>query len=141
MLIDQMHHEVDLRIDKIASQDRPDLYPNEKDDYLNRSINEFVSERYIVNSKSGSGFETNQKMIDSLRNLHIKSPVPQAVLTPTDLGNGMYELQLSNLTYRYLFLTSAEITITNSSNCTKVIDHKNWQIDDTKTLFTEPSYD
>jgi hypothetical protein len=124
MLIDQMHHEVKLRVDRIASQDRPDLYPNEIDDYLNRAIQHFIDTRYETDNQKRFGFETNQVRIDELRNLHIKAPMVQPVIIPIDHGNGIYEIQLGTLAERYLFLTKCELTIVKG-NCYKTIDHKN----------------
>lgn len=126
-------------MDRIASQDRPDLYPNEIDDYLNRAIQSFIDTRYETDNQKKSGFETNQARIDELKNLHIKSPMVQPVLTPIDHGNGIYEIQLGTLIYRYLFLTKCQLKIVNN-NCSKTIDHKSWQIDDVKTTFSDPSY-
>jgi hypothetical protein len=139
MLIDQMHHELKLRVDKIESQDRPDLYPNEIDDYLNRAISYFVEDTYKPDPRKKEGFETNQKKIEELRNLHIKSPMVQPVMIPIDHGNGIYEIMLGGLAYRYFLLTSCRITIVNN-NCSKTVDHKNWQIDDKKTSLTDPSF-
>ena len=104
MLIDEMHYVFELGLDRVASQDRPDMYPNEKDNYLNRAIAEFVKDRYgFVESQRKLGFETDQERISNLTNLHIKSPVLQPALTPIDLGNGQYELRLSSLLHRYMF--------------------------------------
>ena len=139
MLIDEFHYEFDLRLDRVASQDRPDFYDNERDSYFNRAIKRFTKDRYGIDNPKKFGFETNQERISNLMSLHIKYPV-QAALTPTYRGNGIYELRLSDLEYPYLFLTSARVTI-EKNKCTKTIDHKNWQVDDRKNTFHEPNYD
>jgi hypothetical protein len=131
MLIDEMHYRFDLEVDRVASQDRPDILPPEKDDYLNRAINIFVKDRYGFDNPKKEGFETSQERISSLMNLHIKSPELQTGLTPINLGNGLYEIRLSSLSYRYLFLTSAKVMI-RKGQCVKTIDHTMWQIDDKK---------
>jgi len=139
MLIDEFHYEFDLRLDRVASQDRPDFYDNEKDSYLNRAIKKFTKDRYGTDNPKKFGFETNQERISNLMSLHIKYPVQPAII-PVNQGNGIYEIRLRDTEYPYLFLTSAKVLI-EKDNCTKTIDHKNWQIDDRKNTFNEPNYD
>lgn len=140
MLIDEMHFRFNKGLDRVASQDRPDMLPNEIDDYLNRAILEFVKDRYGNLNQIKVGFETNQERISNLMSLHIKSPGPQMPLQATELRNGFYELTLNDLTYKYLFLTSAKLLITKN-NCDKMIDYTAWQVDDNKNTFNEPSYE
>jgi hypothetical protein len=139
MLIDEMHYEFDLRLDRVASQDRPDFYDNEKDAYLNRAIEFIIQKWYGTDNPKKTGFETNQERISNLMTLHIEYPVQQA-LTPTLHAGGKYEIRLRDLIFPYLFLTSARVII-EKDKCTKTIDHTNWQIDDRKNTFNEPSYD
>lgn len=152
MLIDEMHFRFNLGLDRVASQDRPDMYPNEIDNYLNRAILEFIKDRYgfsTVSSRTkggGSttrnfgGFETNQERISNLMTLHIKSPNVQPAVSPVNNVDGIYEVRLSSLLNRYLFLTSAKVKI-SKDGCSKTVDHKNWQIDDMKNTFNEPNFD
>lgn len=146
MRIEQMHYNFELGLDRVASNDRPDFMPWEIDEYLNKGIWKFLTDRYSFLNKFKLGFETNQTVIDQLSSLHIKSPEIQPALTPIDLGNGRYEVRLSALgnningqLFRYLFLTAAEVTI-KKGECTKKIRHTQWQIDDRKTSFTQPSW-
>lgn len=145
MRIDQMHYNFELELDRVSSNDRPDFMPWEIDEYLNKAIWKFVKTRYGINQQK-SGFETNQKRIDELSSLHIKSPEVQPPLTPINLGNGRWEVRLSSLGnningqyFRYLFLTAAEVVI-KKGKCTKRIRHTQWQMDDRKTMFTESSW-
>ena len=140
MLIDEMHYRFDLTLDRVASQDRPDFYANEKDDYLNRAILKFVKDRYGADNEKKFGFETNQERISNLMTLHIKSPELQPGINPLALTNGLYEVRLSSLLYRYLFLTSAKVLI-KKGECTKTIDYTSWQIDDRKTVFSDASFE
>jgi len=139
MLINEMHYEFDLRLDRVASQDRPDFYPNERDAYLQRAITKWVKDRYGVDNPKKTGFETNQERISNLMTLHIKYPV-QPLLTPISAGTGRYELRLSSLAHPYLLLTSARVNI-YKDGCTKTIDSKSWQIDDKKNTFNEPNFE
>lgn len=141
MLIDEMHYVFELGLDRVASQDRPDMYPNEKDNYLNRAIIEFTKDRYgFVEANRKLGFETDQERISNLTNLHIKSPMVQPALVPIDLGNGHYEVRLSSLAHRYMYLTAAELKI-RKGVCDKSLRHTAWQIDDLKTVYSDPSFD
>jgi hypothetical protein len=145
MRIDQMHYNFELELDRVASNDRPDFMPWEIDEYLNKAIWKFVKTRYGI-SQTKFGFETNQKRIDELSSLHIKSPEVQPPVIPINLGNGRWEVRLSSLGnnlngqyFRYLFLTAAEVVI-RKGNCTKKIRHTSWQTDDRKLSLTEPSW-
>ena len=140
MLIDEMHFEFELRLDRIASQDREDLFPAERDAYLNRAILFFAKDRYNDDNAKRFGFETNQERISNLANLHIKSPYLQPAVVPIQIADGLYELKLNSLLHRYLFLTSAKVKITKD-NCSKTIDAISWQIDDVKTVYSQPSFD
>jgi len=139
MLIDEMHYRFEEEIDKIATNDRPEFLPNQRDNYLQRAIWIFLKERYNI-SQSGNAFETNQNRISELANLHIKSPELQPAVTPTSIGNGRYEIRLNTLAHRYLFLTQAKI-LTRKNNCDRMMDLKLIQVDDKKLLYEEPSFD
>lgn len=141
MLIDEMQHRLDLELDRLASQDRPDLYPNEKDDIINRAIYQWLKDRFEFDPNTKKGFETNNRAISSLMSLHIKSnPGSQNGLIPINLNTGLYEIRLNNLLHEFMFLTSAKVKISNN-NCDKVIDNKQWQIDDNKNAYNEPNFD
>jgi len=139
MLIDEMHFEFELRIDRVASQDRPDFYDNEIDAYINRAIKKFVKARYGTDNPKKTGFETNQERISNLMSLHVKYPV-QPALVPMNSGNGIYEVRLKDLAFPYLFLTSARTTI-KKDECIETIDYKSWQVDDRKNTFNEPNFE
>ena len=122
MRIEQAHYQFELLYDRVASNDRPDFMPWEKDEFLNSAQWIFLEDRYQL-SKLRKGFEVDQKTISELSNLHIKSPELQPSVTPIILGNGRYEVRLNDLGnningqyFRYLFLTKATITI-QKGNC------------------------
>ena len=140
MDIKQLHYEFKLECNKIDSNDRPDLLPAEVDAYLNKGIWLWVKARY-GSLQPVRGFETDQLRISNLASLHIKSPELQAGITPSSLGNGIYEVNLSNLAYDYFVLTRARVDIakdgcTSSNDLIKVIE-----TDDRADLrFIKPSY-
>lgn len=146
MLVDQMHYNFYLELDRVASNDRPDLMPWEVDEYLNKAISLFVKQRFNFQESVKRGFESDTKRIADLASLHIKSPELQPMLVPTHLGNGNYEVRLDDLGrgisgqfFRYLFVTSIKARI-RKDDCVKTIDTIAWQIDDTKTWFNCPSW-
>lgn len=154
MLIDQMHYEFDLMYDRVASNERADIIAQQKDAFLNQAIDIFVKTRYnfdkfLVQGKSPQevGFETNQYRIDELASLHIKSPELQPEITPASVVDDVYEFRLNDLGnningqyFRYLFTTKIVLKV-KKENCIKYIDGYNWQIDDRKTHFNDPSFD
>jgi hypothetical protein len=146
MRIEQMHYNFKLGVDRVASNDRPDFAPWEIDEYLNSAIMEFLKIRYNFNDKKNA-FEVDQYRMSELSNLHIKSPELQPAVTPTSLGNGLYEVRLDSLGnningqyFRYLFLTKAVLTI-QKNNCQKKIRLNLYQTDDFKTFFNQPDWD
>jgi hypothetical protein len=145
MRIEQAHYQFELLWDRVASNDRPDFMPWEKDEFLNNAQWLFLEDRYQLN-KLRKGFEVDQLTISELSNLHIKSPELQPVVTPINLGNGRYEVRLDDLGnningqyFRYLFLTKAEITIIKNG-CSKKVRLKLHQTDDLKTTFNQPDW-
>ena len=146
MRIEQAHYQFELLYDRVASNDRPDFMPWEKDEFLNSAQWTFLEQRYKL-SKLRTGFEVDQMTISELSNLHIKSPELQPSITTINLGNGKYEVRLDDLGnningqyFRYLFLTKASITI-KKGDCTKKIRLKIHQTDDSKTTFNQPDWD
>jgi len=113
MRVDEMHYNFRLLSDKVDSHDRRNFVPWEVDMLLWLATMSVVKSRYDVSKSTARGFETDQKRITDLSNLHIKSPELQDPLVPTYLGEGRYELNLNELGnninnggyYRYMFLT------------------------------------
>lgn len=136
MQIDQAHFQFQLLSDRIASNDRPDFNPAEIDEFLNLATINFIKLRYGVDRINASklGFEKNQKSIEELATLHIKSPEIQPEIYPIPNAynqQGLYEFKLNDLGnningqyFRYLFLTKLELKI-KKGNCIKTIDVKN----------------
>jgi hypothetical protein len=155
MLIDQAHYQIRLLVDRLASNDRPDFLDSEIDEAYNMAHMEFIKTRYNIDKSvftdksrlmNTLGFETNQKRIDELASIHVKSPEVQPAITPIILGNGLYEFRLNDLGnningqyFRYLYLTKIVLTI-KKGNCLKTIDGLVWQIDNRKTSYSASSW-
>lgn len=132
MNIVQMHHEVKLQCNKVDTLNNADFLPYQIDAYIQRGIWIWVKDRIRE-------FEESQGRLDNLGNLHIKSPAKQPVVTPTSIGNGLYEYNLNNLDYPYFRLTKVETTI-QSGTCSKKITTKQFQTDDEYNVYTEPNF-
>jgi hypothetical protein len=147
MRIDEMHYNFRLLSDKVDSQDRRNFTPWEVDMLLWLATMSVVKSRYDVSKSTARGFETDQKRITDLSNLHIKSPELQEPLVPIYLGEGRYELNLNELGnninnggyYRYLFLTKAIAEI-KKNGCTKLCEVTLQQIDERRTKYNTPNY-
>jgi hypothetical protein len=139
MLINEMHYRFKQELDRVDSNDRPDFLPWEIDAYLYKGILLFVKDRYGVHNKIKEGFESNEMRTENLRNLHIKSPESQAPVVPQLIYDGYYEVNLNQLEFRFMFLTDAYIEA-DKDGCTGFCDAKQWQTDDVKTTYTQPSF-
>lgn len=70
MTIDQMHIQLQLRLQKINSNAFDNFIEEERDEYLNLAISRFVKNRFMPESNyMGEGFEQSQKRYDDLRTL------------------------------------------------------------------------
>lgn len=146
MRIEQAHYQFELLHDRVASNDRPDFMPWEKDEFLNNAQWIFLEDEYKLSSLR-KGFEIDQYTISELSNLHIKSPELQPSIIPINLGNGKYEVRLNDLGnningqyFRYLILTKADVTI-KRDNCIKKTRLTLHQTDDIKTTFSQADWD
>lgn len=146
MRIDQMHYNFLIELDRVAANDRPDMMPWEIDEYLNKAITKFVKNRYGFNDQVKRGFETDQSRIQAVGSLHIKSPEVQPAVVIPMVSPGIYELRLNRLGeniagqfFRLMYLTKLRVKI-RKDDCDKTIDAAPWQIDDSKTLYTMPSW-
>lgn len=146
MKIQQMHYNFKLELDRVDSLDRPDFYPWQVDEYLNKAILLFAKQRYKVDPRIRKGFETDQARISELANLHIKSPGLQPPVAPIKLSDGLYEVRLDDLGndidgqyFRYMYMTEAYVKA-RKDGCTKNIGLTLWQSDDDSTMYADPSW-
>lgn len=123
MLMDIFHYEWKRKRDKVDSQDRRDYTDAEIDASINEAILQFCQTRYSGNNPKQTGFEVTQQRIDDLSTLVIKSPMKQPLLTAhkVDLDEGIYEYQLSDLTYPYMHYLRARAKVTGCATPIDVI--------------------
>ena len=140
MLINQMHSEFKLRGDSIDSQAFPDFVPMEIDAFLNLAINLVTKHTYKVDPL-GSGFEVDEDKIEKLSTLHILSPEKQGAVTPSSLGNGVYEVNLSDsLDYSFWWVTKVDAVVTKENGGSKIIRCRPKKVDQLEDSFSRPSY-
>lgn len=146
MTIEELHYDLKYKLDKVDSLDTDNILPAEIDWILNEAINLFVKQRYDKNNPKKLGFEGNQKRIDDLKTLVIKSPSQQPAVVPVNVGNNTYEVKLSSLNYEYLFLVRLTTKL-NKTNCGyKVVSPEESEHDDLNTVllndpFRKPSFE
>lgn len=117
MTAQELHYEFKLKMDRVDSLSQQDFNVAEIDWLLNEAQLVFVKRRYsgLSNSKR-RGFENTQKRIDDLSTLVVKYP-EQPALTATLLDTGVYEVDLDDTEYNYLFLVDAYLDLTVDENC------------------------
>jgi len=136
----EMHYDFDLKIDRVASLSKEDFNSAERDWLLNEAQWVFLKQRYGINNIKRTGFEGSQKRIDDLSFLHIKYPLQPTV--PLISHSGVYELDLSDLKYDYLFLTRAWVNYEDTTcGTTTSMTIKETENDDLNRALDDPFND
>jgi len=137
MTLLEMHFDFDLKKDRIASMANANYTSAEKDWLFREASWVILKQRYGINNNQRAGFESNQKRIDDLSWLHIKYPnQPGIELIVHD--NNVYELDLSELSYPYLFLTRGWVEILKPDCPTTTAKLKLIQNDDLLHALEDP---
>lgn len=140
MLIERMHYEFGLRFDQVDSQSRPDFTPLERDTFLNNAIREFIKKRFGLDPQTKVGFETDSDTITALSTLHVESPQIQPAITPNDLSDGIYSVDIEDLENEPWFVTKVQVKATKEDCPIKKIDCRYKPIDQLNDRFSTPSY-
>lgn len=140
MLIDRMHYEFEVRFDQVNNQTKPDFTPLERDTFLNNAIREFVKKRFGLDPQTKVGFESDSDTIRALSTLHIESPQVQPEITPNDLTDGIYSVDLDDLEEDAWFITKVEVRATKENCPSKKIACRYKPIDQLNDRFSTPSY-
>lgn len=134
MTATEAHYAFKLAMDRVDSATNQHFFPQEIDFFLNEAQLLFVHEFYTASSNpKNEGFEQTQKRFDDLSTL----VVSQGPLTPTALGNSMYELKLSSLTEPYLHFVSAKAVV-SAKNCLTTYPLRLVQHDDLFEAIKDP---
>ena len=90
MTIEEMHDNVQLRVQKIDSNSYENILDEEVDVYLNKAIDQFIKDRLEPRSnRFGLGFEQSVKRTEDLRTLIKRSEVDTEEVT-TDVIEGVF---------------------------------------------------
>jgi len=103
----EMQYDFKVKADKVDSLQNQNFEVYDVDWLLNQSQLYFLKQRAGLNNLYQSGFEKIQKRVDDLSTLVVKFPL-QPAITPTSLGNGIYEVELADLAYDYFQLERIE---------------------------------
>lgn len=145
MTVKEMHYDLSLRIDKIDSLHYDNLLAPEKDVYLNRAQIMLIKQKYGLNNNYFQGFEENQKRIEDLKILLVKScnnGACESPLTPVyfDSIKGIYRYNLNELTKgKYMIYISSYVQISNN-DCLLDITPRVTQHDDIYTSLQDDNY-
>lgn len=137
MTIAQLHYDFKMKLDKVDSMSREDFNPAEIDWLLYEASWVWVKNRYGQNNPKQSGFETSQKRITDLANLHVTYP-EQPPISATKLNNFLFEVNLSSFEYEYFLLTKLDATITKGSCTKQAYEIKEIQTDDLQEFLRDP---
>jgi hypothetical protein len=114
MTISQMHLSFDRVADIVATLGYPGLEAEEKDFFINRSIERFCKTRYSGNNVKGEGFGQSQKRIEDLRTILRRNPVSNNVLLQLSTTEWLYTLPTGvgvGVDHKYWLMVSANVVI------------------------------
>lgn len=99
MDISRIHYETKFRFNKLNSNHKGDLFPEQIDDAINKVSDDYVEIFYSGNATKEYklGFEVTQQRVDMLSSL----VVPEKSISPTLVRTNVYKVALNNLTPKY----------------------------------------
>lgn len=124
MKIEDMHHTIDDKLNKLNVQRYDAILPDQKDMFINEAIDEFISK--AVNSLKNmtrEGFQESQNRLDDLRTLHVSKVDSQ--IEPIMIYPNFSEFEIPE-DYLHLIDLSARLTydckgISTNSTSTEII--------------------
>lgn len=146
MTVQELHYDFKLKLDKVDSQQKRNLKDWEVDWFLNDAIQVFLNQVVGGNNIRLTGFEQEQRRIDDVRTLVIKSPSSlQPGLPLITINTSLYELPLSSLgivnnvkLYDYYQLIRLRIDISKPGCANKNIGVTQVQHDDLDEAYLSP---
>ncbi len=114
MLVQEMHLQFKLAIDKIDSLNNPDLLPEEIDVYLSDAQEQFIVQRAYGNNQKRETLEETQKRVKDLQSLTKNAEIIPLASAPENKPNGVFvELPLD---YRYAINEEVLAAYTDCNN-------------------------
>lgn len=115
MNIQSLHYDFKVKSDKVDSLKNRNFLPAEIDWMLNTAIEEFVDNKY-------GDFESKQDLVDQLSSLTIKCPTSeQPPMVVSLVSDGVYQMKLNNLSFRYLHLVRLNVLATKEGCSSRLI--------------------
>jgi len=151
MTVEEQHIDFKRKLNKVDSQNYRNFRPEEIDLYLNEGQELFIKKRLNRNNIYQVGFETTQKRIEDLRDIHVKFEGDSVQpLAPTLISTNVYTFSLAGLglvndKLKYLYKTRVSFKGTKGT-CTAVdLDGVAAQTDDLNEIlrseFYNPSFE
>ena len=140
MTITEMVYDFKLKLDKVDTEQKRNLKDWEVDWLLNDAIQVFLNQVVGGNNIRLTGFEEEQRRIDDVRTLVIKSPSSlQPVIAPiTIITNQEYELPLADLAFDYYQLIRLRVDLAKTGCSPKNIGVTQVQHDDLNEALLSP---
>lgn len=109
MTIQEFHIAFKLGLDKLDSQNYPDILPEEIDFLLNNAQDRFVKQRYGRNNPKREGFEETQKRTEDLKTLIKSAHITPNVYSIDNISNSarFYTLPID---HRYIVQEQVDVT-------------------------------
>lgn len=133
MTIVEMHYQFLLAKDAVDALSRHTFTPAQIDWLLNDAQLRVVRNKISGENDKIVGYEQTQKLTDEFSTLHIKYPLQPDL--PLINHNGVYELSLDSLLYKYLRLLNAKV---RAKDCRDYIPLKFTQSDDYNIAERDP---
>lgn len=146
MNVKEMHYDLSLRIDKIDSLHYENILHPERDVYLNRAQITLIKQKYGINNTYLLGFEENQKRIEDLKVLVVKSCDNSALCqnpisaTYSDPVNGIYTFNLDDISKGKYMVHIANYIKARKDRCEIDIVPKITQHDDLYNSLVDHNY-
>ena len=136
MDVRSLHYQFKLNKDRIDTLANQDFNVAEIDWFLNEAQLIFIKQRFGEWNNKNKGFENSTKRIADLAAVTIKYPLQPAIVPALD--SGVYEVDLTDLSYPYLFYVSGSVDIVDENSCSANTPLKFMQHDDYRESLRDP---
>lgn len=145
MTVQEQHIDFKRKLNKVDSQNYRNFRPEEIDLYLNEGQDLFIKKRIGINNVYQTGFETTQKRIEDLRDIHVKWEEANIIPLVTAVDSTKFKFDLTDLDPDYLYLTRVSFLATKAGCDNRVISGIKVETDDLNSVlgseFYSPSFE
>lgn len=124
-----------LKRDRVQSLKEKTFLDHEIDWFLNTAQLDLIKSKVLGRTPDGTGIEASQKRYDDLGTVVVSFPAQSATTLVYHEDDHIYELELSDLKYDYLYFLNGHVTVIGCKNKAKLrlIQH-----DDKYTAISDP---